>query len=119
KVVDSILRCGANPNLACSNRKTPLHRAVSCQATDCVTSLLLAGADPNARDRNGEMPLHRGPMYRGNPSYIPVLVKFGAQVNAKNSWGDSPLCFAATADNPEAATELLKQGADIEHRGYM
>jgi ankyrin repeat protein len=48
-----------------------------------------------------------------------VLVKFGAQVNAKNSWGDSPLCFAATADNPEAATELLKQGADIEHRGYM
>ena len=43
--------------------------------------------------------------------YIKLLIKSGANVNAKDANGNTPLFYAAIAKNPYNIRLLLKQGA--------
>ena len=52
-----------------------------------------------------------------NPEAITVLVKAGANVNARDNNGCTPLFYAALANsNPEVLTVLVKAGADVNAR---
>ncbi len=52
------------------------------------------------------------------PEIISVLIKSGADVNAKNNFGDTPLMLVATENyhNPEAVKILLDANAYINAR---
>ena len=51
------------------------------------------------------------------PEVITVLVKGGADVNAKNEWNLTALMYAAAINNnPEVVIALLKAGADAKAR---
>lgn len=53
----------------------------------------------------------------GSPNAISIALRRGAQVNAREQYGDSALNMAAERGHVDAVETLLKAGADIENLG--
>jgi len=86
-----------------------------------VEAFLQRGVDVNVQDRNGTA-LH-GAAVEGHLEVMALLISHGADVNAINAYGDSPLANAMEArrNAPEAQAVLTKHGARLirgtkEHR---
>ena len=69
------------------------------------------GANVRGRDKDG-FTLHLA-AYEGNAKAVNFLLQAGANIEAKNNWGATPLYQAGKV---EAITTLLQAGADIEAR---
>ena len=54
---------------------------------------------------------------RGNVSVAEALLKCGADIEARDSMGDSPLRRAVNCGKIEVATFLIAKGADVNSRG--
>ena len=80
-----------------------------------MTKLLLKyGSDPNAADKYGDsvlMYLCKGE--KGRREIIPDLVRAGADLNAKNSVGETPLMQAAFRGDIGIMATLIQIGADV------
>ena len=75
-----------------------------------VRSFLEAGVPVNVRDeQNGATPLH-GAAVQGQTSMIDYLLSKGADVNALNAYGDSPVQNAISTNHPDAAKLLEAHG---------
>lgn len=72
-----------------------------------VASLLEAGANPNARDEDN-VPAFHSIVEWGNIPTLKLALAKGADVHAKDDYGDTPLHKGIT---PEVAIELLLAGA--------
>lgn len=112
--------------------ETPLHSAL-CKANrpqyDLVLKVLLdAGADPRRVTKLGaetgsfmrdcrtkaETPLHRAAAF-GSETSIRLLLDAGAQIDAKDMNGDSPLTWASWHLRPDAVLRLLCYGEHTIH----
>lgn len=128
---DLLISLGADPRHAMEDTgETPLHSALSKAGrppfTRIVQLLLERGADPNAatipgretgafmRDVRtcGETPLHRAAAY-GDEEAIALLLAHGADREARDAHGDSPLTWASRHLRPGA---ILIQLAHGEHQ---
>jgi ankyrin repeat protein len=97
--------------------RTALGIASDLACTEAVYALLVAGADPN-------QPLHPEQVRplelaasRGALPVVELLVRAGADVNAPNAWGQTPLHFATRGPwgYAELVTSLLlSRGAALE-----
>ncbi len=125
KVVDFLINQGANVNIAQANTgETPLHSAL-CKAGRpyylYVLRLLVEnGANVNARTipgketggfmrdvrTKGETPLHRAAAY-GDEATIQYLIENGADREARDANGDSPLTWASEHLRPGSILRLL------------
>ncbi len=66
--------------------------------------------DVHARDIHGETLLH----HCSEPDRIDVLIDLGADLNAKNSWGETPLFKAVSSGAPKELIEkLIDRGASL------
>lgn len=95
-------------NLPDEDGQTPLHYAMACAAKrrklGAATVLLSAGADARAEDSGGNTPLHflaynldTEPL---RALFQEMVEKHGADINARNSRGETPLfSFASRASN--------------------
>ena len=63
----------------------------------------------NARRDSGSTPLHRA-VWRGHKQIADLLVANGADVNAKNGFGKTPLDLAIDFEKTETADLLRKHG---------
>jgi ankyrin repeat protein len=73
------------------------------------------GADVNAADlRDGFTPLMCAAEWNRMPEVITVLLKAGANINAKDMFGMTALIWAARDNSPKVITILLKAGADAK-----
>jgi len=100
---------------------TALHIAAAAYQTEIVRKLLAAGADVRARNRRGQEALHAAAngspgSQRWNPlsqaATIVVLVEAGAEPNAFDMSGVSPLHKAVRTRCAMAVRTLLDCGAD-------
>jgi hypothetical protein len=92
----------------------PLTVAVICHQPAIVNVLLAQDADPNASD--GEAPLIRAA--QDGPEIVRALIAHGADVNAKNMIGATPLIQAVAFRRPVVVKLLLTHGADVNAKEY-
>jgi ankyrin repeat protein len=113
----ALLRAKADPSAATRiGAHTPLHIAARTASVAVARQLLAAGANPNARTTTGATALHLAAT-GGSGAIVSAMLARQADVNAvEQSWGQTPLMFAAAADRPEAVQALLKGGANTALR---
>jgi len=103
-VVQCLLDCKADPDLADPKGVGPLHMAIFDGMHDVVQSLLDARADVNKRDRHGQTPLFFAPHRKA----CAQLGAANCDVNAVNSKGQSALHLAAHAGLNDAVLWLAE-----------
>ena len=119
--LQQLLKHGANANTTEElSLMTPL---MAAEALPLAWTLLEAGANARARDRTGKTPLHYAPKMRDGAVIIPLLVRAGADINAR---ADEPApitpLFCAMENYFEATEKtaaiqiiriMVQYGADI------
>jgi ankyrin repeat protein len=128
RVVRLLLARKAPVNAATNEGATPLHWAAGSGDERVVAMLLRAGARINARTAERKQPLHKA----GSPAVVRLLIAQGADVDAQDRYGQTPLFSAVfnavylfkldyllngidTGDFT-IVEELLAQKADINHK---
>ena len=113
---------GEDANARDEAGETVLYKAVSWNRDPNVIALLLdLGADVNAAEPQDNMtPLHRA-AEDGNLSFASLLLARGAQIEARDIHGSTPLHMASTQASDEAGLEMMKllldHGADVDAKG--
>ena len=118
--VAACLEAGADANGGgrCGGALRPLTQAATVAGADVVAALLAAGAEATGTDRWGVTALHEAAASprqdaRRILGVLDALIDAGANVNAKNADGRTPLHYAATHSRlPSAVIALLDAGAD-------
>lgn len=114
------LQGGAQVAITNGIRETPIHMATELGMTNLVELLLAKGADPNARlvnppreERSMRTPLHLVAWLKPeHDATVSLLLKAGADVNAQDKAGQTPLLLAFQGENDGAARLLVAAGAD-------
>ena len=90
-----------------------LAQAVTFGYPDIVRELISVGAPAKLTESSGINLLHWAAI-ANRPAVIPLLVKAGVSINAKDDFEFTPLMYAATIDfgDTECLKALLKAGAD-------
>ncbi|KAJ3333477.1 Ankyrin repeat and SOCS box protein 3 [Blyttiomyces sp. JEL0837] len=118
-----LIEVGASVDIRDSEERTPLHCCVlesgggngdgsaDDVAVKCVDVLVWeGGADVEALDRNERTPLHHA-VLMGLPKCCEVLVRAGADVDAEDYMGETPIGLAKREGNVEVLQVLLAGAA--------
>jgi ankyrin repeat protein len=115
--VERFLNLGFDPNTGNEVGCTALMTAARGGSLDVIRFLLSHGADPTQADTRGYTALHCvvAQPTQSRPSEaacVQVLIKGGANPNARSLDGGTPLMYAAWFGCLESARELLRWDAD-------
>jgi ankyrin repeat protein len=96
-------------------KPAPLVEAARTGDTVRLESLISGQSHPDANQTSsdGTTALHWA-VYRNDVPLVEHLLVLGANPNAKNDYGSSPLSEAAVVGNPAVVKKLLQAGADVE-----
>ena len=81
---------------------------------DVIRLLLDAGANANEKTSIWLSPLHLAAMRPDNSPVIERLVAAGADIEASNKFGQTPLMIAAICNAPLVVKSLIKHGAAVD-----
>jgi uncharacterized protein len=115
EVAATLLRAGADIDLATQDYGTALAAAALDRNPRMVRFLLESGADPNGPSPSGRRALHDAAMI-GEISSVVALLHYGADVDLKDPGQPTPLLIAAAMGNFHVAFTLLRNGASLEAR---
>lgn len=91
--------------------------SVAIDRTDDVVALLARGMDPNTVDPNGE-PMLVVASRAGWVQTVDALLRAGAKVDARNTFGDSAIMVAALGGHLVLVKKLQERGAEINPAGW-
>ncbi|MDX1916674.1 MAG: ankyrin repeat domain-containing protein [Rickettsiaceae bacterium] len=121
RTANILLQYGADSNALDHSRWTPLHFSIDIGNVDIMTSLLKYRANPNAGDAELSTPLHLAVFKVASEQIaqetaeiiINLLIKNGAEVNARNNKGATPLYLASKLGAFETLKLLIIYGGNI------
>lgn len=107
-----LLEHGANPNATFQDGSTLMDWAVMHEDIRFLEAALAHGGNPNLRDGGTfrSTPIFTA-LSKGRPK-IDLLIKAGADINARDRYGWSPMMSAAGRGDFEVVATLLDYGAD-------
>ncbi len=115
--VDALLEAGADPSQAGRDGYTPLILASNAGNVGMIETLLSKGADPERATPAGVTVLHTACRSTAEDEplnqIVAALLKAGADPNAKDAQGFTPLMVAASRGRVEPLRMLLDAGAKI------
>jgi ankyrin repeat protein len=112
QVIDILIDRGANIHAKSINGQTALGRAALFGHSSVVEKLLFRGAEIDEQMNDRGTPL----MYAANVTTAKILLKYKANVNAKDQNGITPLIGAASNGKIEIVKVLIEAGANIDAR---
>jgi ankyrin repeat protein len=113
KDLETLVAKGSDPNKPLDDGSLPLILAALKGKGAIVKALLAAGARANLRDDGcRETALH----YASTPEVAELLVEAGANVNATDEFGQTPLAGAVSAGHAAVVKLLLAHGANPNKR---
>ena len=115
EAVEQLVHCGADPNKMDTYGGNSLHFSVS-GCSRCLELLLRAKADVDLKDFGGKTALHIFSAYGWDTTSLDLLLRFGANIEATDILGFTPLQRAVQEDNHLMVSDLLERGADINAR---
>ena len=120
-IVALLLQLGADPNARDQWGHTPLYfvgnAAHEAHGADVVRVLVQGGANVNAQERLKHCtPLHMAAR-RGNVLVAQALLDGGADLEARDTLGETPLRRAVNCGKVEMVAFLLSRGADVHTKG--
>ena len=110
EMVEYLLSKGADVNAGANYGCTPLHRAVSGRNMELARLLSEHGANADFKC-NGRTALIAS-VFNYDAEMTEMLLSFGADVNAKDDYENTPLYISCQCDNVEIGRILLASGAD-------
>ena len=115
KVVEILLRAGANVHARNGRGQTSLHNAITHPLI--VYALFAAGAGLNVKDNTGLTPLHYAVVF-GPISSIQLMLTHGVQLETTSKGSETPLDYALS-QNSSTIDVLLEAGASVWARGEI
>lgn len=113
RVVEEMLRLGANPNILDFNGRTALMHA-AMRFPEAIGALAGAGAGLNNADKLGQTALMHATSSESGDA-IEQLIARGADLNARSTNGMTALCKACgSLGKKSAALMLVNSGSDLE-----
>ena len=106
QVVLTLIKGGANPNLAEDDGNTPLTVACHSDNVSIVSDLLNAGADITGANKDGITSLIAA-CTQGHADIVTILLKAGADFTVSDNSGRTPLIAASERGHHEAISILL------------
>ena len=116
KVVQYLLRHGADVNAPGKWGWTPLLFASDWGCIEVVRWLIEYGADVNAKDEDDHQTSLHLAAYRGHFEIARTLLKHNADINARSKLGETPLHLASEDGYVDIVRLLLNHNADTQIR---
>ncbi|GIY84975.1 ankyrin-1 [Caerostris darwini] len=115
EVIRNLLERGENVDATTPENFTALHLAVQANQPEVVEILLGHGANVQLKaGKNGETALHMAAGVIDGHKCAELIIKSGADVNARNEDGETPLHNAARQGQLKTVTQLLEDGAGLD-----
>lgn len=114
-----LIAAGASPDGAGeggATREIPMIVAIKTWDLETVKTLLDSGAAADTKDALGINALMEAVTHEAGLDIVRGLIAAGADVNAADQIGETPMSKAAAAGNIRALEELFAQGARLEAR---
>ncbi len=111
-LVRLLLQKRALLNLKDGSGVTPLHIAVGHGTEQIVQLLLNNGAHTEVKDSSGNTAVQRALSKRKDVVTLSLLIDKGADIEARDIVGRTPLCNAIVSNSLITARYLIKRGAD-------
>ena len=96
-----------------SNPNEMLWVAAQTGNLEAVKGSIAIGADVNSSDQEGDTALHFAAKY---PAVAAYLIQKGANVDARNNWGDTPIFRVANNGNLKMVQFFADKGAELDLR---
>ncbi len=83
---------------------------------DEIQNCLASGEHATEKNKDSFTPLHFTSEWNKDPKVSAMLIRNGADVNAKNLFGETPLHLAAANNSLGVSTVLIRNGADVKSK---
>lgn len=112
KALPTLFRAGADPSIGDDEGQTVLHIAAKLKSPDGLGILLRSGITPDLRNTRTQATPIFDAILSDRQDQFNILLEHGADVNAQDDLGDTPLHTVAGSGLNEYALTLLEKGAD-------